>query len=189
VFGPEFIKGDRIAGPIELNQDRFVLVRVSEHRPSVVPPLAQVRARAEEAARRDRAQGLALTAAQKFADTVRSGGDVDAAFRQLAVTPPVARPLSRLDPSVSAELRQAIFAAPRPKQGAAPVSLAVPLVSGEIAVVAVVASRIGSPDALPQLRAQRVNGLRTRQAQSTLSAYVEDMRNRADVEINSRIFE
>jgi hypothetical protein len=56
-------------------------------------------------------------------------------------------------------------------------------------VVAVVASRIGSPDALPQLRAQRVNGLRTRQAQSTLSAYVEDMRNRADVEINSRIFE
>jgi peptidyl-prolyl cis-trans isomerase D len=189
VFGAEFVKGARISGPIEINEDRFLLVRVVEHRPSVVPPLAQMRARAEEAARNDRAQGLALSAAQKFAETVRVGGDVDDAFRQLGVTPPAARPVSRLDSSLSAELRQSIFAAARPRQGSAPVALAVPLVSGEIAAVVVTRSSLGSPDASPQLRAERINGLRVRQAQSVLSAYVEDMRREADVEINSRVFE
>jgi len=188
VFRSEFLSGSRVGGPVELNQDRVLLFRVRAHRPSVVPPLASVRARAEEIARTERAQALAREAAAKFVAAVRGGGNVDAAFKDLGSAAPAARNISRNDPSVPGEIRSAVFAAARPKQGAVAVATAATN-TGDAAVFVLQGVRTVTPDTQSVPVAQRVSQLRNRVGQSVLAGYIEDMRERADVKVNPSVFQ
>ena len=191
IFGDAVLNQRRIGGPVSLGDDRFVIVRVLEHRKPQLPPLAEVRASVLEAATLDRASQAARAAAETAAATMAAeGGAVkfDEIARGLGVTAEAARFVDRRDPSVGTELRQAAFAMPRPAAGKVSVR-AVPLAEDGAAVLLLSGVRSGvasSDDVLRRLRVQQFVG---RQAQSTIAAYIEEMRRSAKIVKNAQAFQ
>jgi len=191
IFGDAVLNQRRIGGPLSLGDDRFVIVRVLEHRKPQLPPLAEVRASVLEAATLDRASQAARAAAETAAATMAAeGGAVkfDEIARGLGVTAEAARFVDRRDPSVGTELRQAAFAMPRPAAGKVSVR-AVPLAEDGAAVLLLSGVRSGvasSDDVLRRLRVQQFVG---RQAQSTIAAYIEEMRRSAKIVKNAQAFQ
>jgi peptidyl-prolyl cis-trans isomerase D len=178
VFGDAVLNQRRIGGPIAIGDDRFVIVRVLDHQKPRVPELAEVRVQAREALLTERAS----TAAREAAEAAATQG-----VSSLAKAAP-ARFADRRDASISASLREAIFALPRP-QADTPVIRAIPLPEGGAAVVAVTATRTVPAEGDATLRRLRAQQVLSGQAQGVLAAYVEDMRNRADVTKNPNTFQ
>ena len=188
VFGDAVLNQRRIGGPVPAGEDRFVLVKALEHRKPVVPPLAEVRARVLEAVTREQAAAAALKAAQSVAAIVKDGASFEQMLKGLGLKVEAARYIDRRDPAVPAALRDTAFAMPRPKDGKSELrALALP--EGGAAVVMLSASRVmpASGDAVVrQARAQQIVG---RQGQSAVSAYVEDLRDKAKITKNELAFQ
>jgi peptidyl-prolyl cis-trans isomerase D len=188
VFGDAVLNQRRIGGPVPVGEDRFVLVKALEHRKPVVPPLAEVRARVLEAVTRELAAAAALNAAQSVAKIVGTGASFEQMTKGLGLKVEAARFIDRRDPAVPAALRESAFAMPRPKAGKAELrALALP--EGGAAVVMLSASRVmpaAGDAAVRQARAQQISG---RQGQGAVSAYVEDLREKAKVKTNELAFQ
>lgn len=187
VFGDAVLNQRRIGGPIALGEDRFVVVKVLEHRKAAVPPLATVRAKVLEAATNERATEEARKAAESVVKVLGEGGSFDQLAKGLGATPNAARFIDRRDPAVPAEVRTAAFAVARPAAGKAS-SKAVVTQEGA-AVVVVSQTRVLPAAGDAAVRAARGQELSGRQALGTLAAYVEDMREKAKVTKNPQAFQ
>lgn len=188
VFGDAVLNQRRIGGPVALGEDRFVIVKVLDHRKPAVPPLAEVRAQVLEAATLDRANEEARKAADNVVKLIADGASFEQMVKGLGVTPNAPRFIDRRDPSVPAEVRDAAFQLARPASGKL-LAKSVPAREGGIAVVAVSQTRVLPSAADAAARAARGQQLAAQQTQSTLAAYVEDMREKADVTKNPQAFQ
>ncbi|MFZ9708911.1 MAG: peptidyl-prolyl cis-trans isomerase [Steroidobacteraceae bacterium] len=178
VFGDAVLNQRRIGGPIAVGDERFVLVKVLEHRKPAVPPLASIRVQVLEAVTRERAGEAARAAAEALAKQVAGGATVSEA----------ARFVDRRDPSLTSELREAVFAMPRPKAGK-PEVRTVPLSAGGASLVVLSSTRVVPNASEGALRALRVQQIVTRQAQGSVASYVEDLRGTAEVKTNPQAFQ
>ncbi len=188
VFGDAVLNQRRPGGPVALGDDRFVLVRVLEHRKPVVPPLASVRESVVAALRDERANAAARRAAEDAVRRLESGASVDDVLRTLGAPAEPARFVGRGDPAVPVVVNQAAFAMTRPAAGK-PRYRAIPLEEAGAAVIVLLQTRPGTVDGNAMLMQQRGVQWAARSGQGDVAAYVAEMRRRAKVEKNPSAFE
>jgi peptidyl-prolyl cis-trans isomerase D len=189
VFGDAVLNQRRIGGPLALGDDRFVLVKVLDHRKPAPKPLAEVRTEVVAALRAERGGEAARVAADAAAKRIEAGESFDAVAREAGLTVEPARFVGRADPSIPAQLSRVAFTLPRPK--GKPQVRALPLETGGAAVLVLSQTRFTPPaeSGDPQQRAQRVMQAAARSGSGDVVAYVGELRRRADVKKNAKAFE
>lgn len=188
VFGDAVLNQRRPGGPVALGDDRFVVVRVLDHRKPVVPPLASVREQVVAALREERANAAARRAAEDAVRRLESGSSIDDVLKALGASAEPARFVGRGDPAVPVVVNQAAFAMARPAAGK-PQFRAIPLEEAGAAVVVLLQTRAGAVDGNAMLLQQRGVQWAARSGQGDVAAYVAEMRRRAKVEKNPSAFE
>ena len=190
VFGDAALNQRKIAGPIALGDERFVIARVLEHRKPTLPALDTVRAQATERFRRDRGLEAARAAAEAAAGKINTAkAQGNAALEQvmagLGLAFDAPRFIDRRDPALPAALRDVAFKLPRPQAGVAR-SAAVVLQDGSAAVVVVSGARAAAPAGDDTQRALRARQFQSASGQAATVAYVEEMRRTAKIEKNKQ---
>ena len=188
VFGDAVLNQKKIGGPVNLGQDRFVIVRALEHRKAAPKPLDEVREAVIAAVRNDRTANAALSAAQAAVKRLQSGENLDTVAAGVGAKLEPARFVGRSDPALSAPLRAAVFDGPRPLP-AQPRYYAVSLEQGAAAIVAVTQSKVEIDQSNPQVIRQRANQLLHSAGESVSAAYVQELRRVSDVLKNGKAFQ
>lgn len=188
VFSDAVLNQRRIGGPIALGDDRFVLVKVLEHRKPAVPPLADVRAKVIDAATQERAAAEARKAADSVVKLIGDGASFEQIIKGLGFNTETARFIDRRDPVVPADVRTAAYELPRPAAGK-PQIKSLASANGDAAVVLVSQTRVLPAAGDAAVRAIRGQNLSSRQSQGTVAAYVEDLRGKADITKNPQTFQ
>ncbi len=106
IFSDDALKNKRNTASIDVGNNTLVSARVMEHRPAALEPLEAVSAMIEKVLVREAAIAKASATGQADLDKLNKGEKLNLAWS-------AARPVSRLHaPNLSAEARNAIFAAP-----------------------------------------------------------------------------
>jgi len=181
------VAADKIGGPVLLGDDRLVIFKVREHRASAPRPLAEVRDNIVAAITKDQGTQAALTAAQHARDELLKGASFDTVAQQLKVSADPVHFVSRNDPSVPAQLREAAFSLPRP--AGKPEFRALTLNDGSgAALLAVTAVRTAAAQDA-EAKASRAQQETERLGTSAALAYVDEVRRTASVRKNPKAFE
>jgi peptidyl-prolyl cis-trans isomerase D len=186
VFGDAVLNQGKIGGPIQLGEDRLVLVKVTGHRKAEVKPLALVHEEIVALLKKERAEKAAEAAAAALVPKLEAGERLDTLAPELKVTADPARFVGRGDPSIPAALGTAIFEAPRPE--AKPVVRTASLDDGSTAVFVLTRSRSGD-SSNPQLVQQQNATLLERSGGGDVAAYVREAKRKATIVKNPKVFE
>jgi peptidyl-prolyl cis-trans isomerase D len=182
-FSDDVLEAGHNSEPVELDTNDVVVVRVEEREPAQKLSFDEAReqvtreVRRQLAAEEARARGEALLA--KLADGTQADqlkDFEDAVFHQASA---VKRSVQDHNP----EVVKKAFSLPRPTEGGS-VDEGVALSNGDYAVIHLVGVSDGDPAAMTeQERAQIRQGYQNLRRSLTLSALVDDLRARADVEL------
>jgi peptidyl-prolyl cis-trans isomerase D len=186
VFSDATLNQGRIGGPVALGEDRLVIFKVREHHKSEVKPLAEVREEIVELLRDERGTAAAKAAAEAALKRVQDGEPLEAVAKNLGVTADPARFVGRGDPSIPADLRSAVFEAPRPSDK--PVIDMESLDDGSSAVFVLTRTRVADASANPAMTAQQNAQLLQRVAGGEVQAYIEEIQANADIVKNPAVF-
>ncbi len=192
VFAPRALEQRRISGPVALGNERIVVFRVEEHRKPALKPLSEVRDAVVAAVRKEQGTAAAQAAAQAALLRINAGSDSVAAMaRSQGLKLDAPRFVGRADPSLPAQLRSAVFAALRPNnaKGSGAVRGVLALEAGGAALFEVTQVRRELDASNAELNKQRVSESIARGGAGDVSAYIEDLRRRATVEKNPKVFE
>ena len=186
LFADPPLANGRIGGPVLLGDDRLVIVKMLDHHAPEPKPVAQVRDTIVAAITREEESKAALKAAQAARDKLAAGASFDALLQDLKVSANPAHFVGRRDPSVPPQVREAVFAMPRPT--GKPEFRALALNDGGAAVVALL-SRRTAPAA--DHKAQFAAGAEEaqRQGANDVLAYDGELRRLADVRKNPKAFD
>jgi peptidyl-prolyl cis-trans isomerase D len=187
VFGETPLASGRLGGPVLLGDDRLVLVKVLDRRKPQAKPLAEVKDGIVATLSTERGTQAALKAAQSAREKLIGGSSFDAVTQELKVSADPAHFIGRNDPSVPAQVREAVFAAPKADAGH-PQYLALSQADGGAAVVAFTAVRTAAARA-PDAQAARAAQEAERVGNEDASAYLAELRRTADVRKNPKAFE
>jgi len=174
---------------IEMPGDSAIILRVAEHHPSVLQPLAEVRDRVEASERLKKASDTARERGEKILARVKAGESLDDVAAGLGVE--VRRPgaLRRTSNELGAELLAAIFRAPHPA-GDAGVYRGLSLANGGYAVFRLEKVVAGRAGAIPQdARDQRKQMLAQQSGRGAVFALIDDLRQKAEVNITPGLFD
>ncbi|HEY2590752.1 MAG TPA: peptidyl-prolyl cis-trans isomerase [Steroidobacteraceae bacterium] len=188
VFGDSVLSEHRIGGPVLVNNDRLVLVKALDHHSAAPKPVAQVHDTIVAAMRKDRDNAAALAAAQGAAQKLESGVAFDDVARDLGVKAEPPHYIGRTDPSVPADLRDEIFASPKPQNGK-PVFRTLPLAKGGAAVIGVTGVKIDTAPMNPQEAAGSRREQADRYGTEAANGYLAQLRATANVQKNLQVFE
>jgi len=187
VFSAPVLNEKRIGGPVVLGEDRLVIVKALEHRMPKPRPVAEVRDQIVAAIAKERGTAAAAKAADATRARLLSGASFDDAMKEIGVTAEPAHFVSRKDPATPAPIRSAIFDSAKP--AGKPVFRTVKLDDGGSAVVAITAVRRDPSASAPERQSARSSEAASRHGEGDVAAYIEEVRNRADVAKNPKAFE
>jgi peptidyl-prolyl cis-trans isomerase D len=187
IFGDPPLAAGKLGGPVLLGDNALVVVKVLEHRKPAPQPLATVRAAIVAAITQSRESAAATQAAQALRAKLEAGGSFDEAAAALGLKVDPAHFVGRNDPSVPAQVRTALFAAPKP--AGKPVYIALPLGTGGAAAVAITQVRTGAASQDAQAQADREQQQAGREGLAEALAYVAELRRTASVRKNPQAFE
>lgn len=188
VFGDAVLNQKKLGGPVNLGQDRFVVVRALEHRKAAPKPLADVREAVVAAVRSERATAAAKAAAEAAVRRLMAGESIEKVAAASGAKLEPARFVGRGDPALAEVIRTAVFNGLRPQPGSARY-YAVALEKGGAAMVAVTAAKLEVDRSNPQLLSQRANRHLQSAGGAAIGAYVQDLRQRGEVTKNLKAFE
>ncbi len=186
-FGEEVLSGSN-SDPIPIADGDVVVLRASGHKSAEPRPLAEVRAdivtrlQVQGARRKAREAGDAVLA------TLDQGAVWDQALLSAGLTSTARQSIVRLDATLPGEVRDVLFAAPRPQPGRV-VYRGVEQPNGDYALIAFSAIRDGSSSEAPDQRAQRIRELTARLGVGDTSAYVAELERTAKIERNLKALE
>jgi peptidyl-prolyl cis-trans isomerase D len=186
VFAEPPLANGHIGGPVLLGDDRLVIVKMLDHRAPEPKPLAQVHEAIVAAITKQDESQAALKVAQAARDQLAGGTSFDAVLQDLKVTADPAHFVGRRDPSIPPQVREAVFAMPRP--AGKPQFRALALNDGGAAVVAVTSLRT-APAADPKARLEAGAEEAQRQGANDVLAYQDEVRRTADVRKNPKAFD
>ena len=187
VFGSTAIATGAIGGPVILDNNRLVLVKVLARHGPQVKPLAAVRSGIVAAIRAQRAEQAALAAAEAARQKLASGEPFARVAGALHLKAAAAKFIGRDDPSVPAEVIKLAFAAPKPHGG--PLYEAKPLPGEKGAVLLALSAVRIAPEQNPlTTRTRLVQQLRT-DADGDVVGYITQMRATAKVRKNPNAFQ
>lgn len=171
------------AEPVELEDGRVVAVRVVEHVPSAIPPLAEVHAKVVEAVRTAKLRERTLAAAEKFGDELRTGGSVAEVIEADGLGWEATEGASRTSSDVNRAVLRAAFRTEPPADGGA-AFITVPIGRADHAVVRI--ANVQTP-ATGELAESDVGAVQrelvTARATLTWQAFLEGLRVGSDVEV------
>jgi peptidyl-prolyl cis-trans isomerase D len=187
VFSPATVDEGRIGGPVLLGEDRIVIVKDLEHHKAAPKPVAEVHEVIMAAILKERGNEASVKAADAARDKLTAGASFDQVARDLGVTAEPAHFVGRLDPSVPAPIREAVFHAPKPD--AKPVYRSVPLPEGGAAVLGVTSVRTHGEASDAKADAEAAQKVLARQSEGDVEAYTEEVRRITEVKKNPKAFE
>ena len=186
-FAEEIVDSGRNSSLVELSDEHVLVLRVTDHHPSTVQPLDEVREQIEQELTRNRAQELAESAATAFLSELAAGGDPQALVEAHRGTwhPPAS--VERTSADVPTEVLAAAFGLPKPAAGEV-VRENVNLANGDHAVLVLSNVAPGQPENMPTTdREQRRQQLADRTAAAELTSYAGDLRDQATVRIPDEV--
>ncbi len=180
--------------PVQIGEDSVVVLRVTDHKPSLQLPLADVQEQILARLRQDKERAAATEAAAALAKRINAGEPLATAAASVGATPMASQSVSRSGPLTEGaapmvpELLKAIFQAPRPA-GAGKVSAGVAtLASGDPAVFVVSAVTPGSPASFGGNLSEQAQNLATQNATIEFDAYLAELLRTAKIKRNSKVF-
>ena len=186
VFGSTALAPGSFGGPIILDNDRMVIVKVLARHGPQLKPLAEVKSSIIAALRTQRTNQAALAAAEAARREVLAGKSLQSVAQSLRLKSTPATFIGRDDPSVPAEVGQLAFAAPKP--AGRPVYEAKALGGGGAVLLAVMAVRTAA-HVNPLLSRTLVQQLLRANADGAVVAYMTQMRDTAKVRTNPHAFQ
>jgi peptidyl-prolyl cis-trans isomerase D len=186
VFGSTALATGSFGGPIILDNDRMVIVKVLARHGPQLKPLAEVKRSIIAVLRTRRANQAALAAAEAARREVLAGKSLPSVAQALGLKAAPATFIGRDDPSVPADVSQLAFAAPKP--AGRPVYEAKALRGGGAVLLAVMAVRTPA-HVNPLLRRTLLQQLLSANADGDVAAYMTQMRETAKVRINPHAFQ
>ncbi len=182
-FSLEVLDGRQNSDAIELNRDSLIALRVSEHRPAALKPLAEVRAQIDSRLRAERSRARAADLANEIVKEAQTGKTLaeQAAARGLKLEQ---AEVSRIEAKqIERKLVATVFKARRPREGERVYGQADlgPLGQAVFALNAVSETALDKAD--PAL-VQRVDAtLQQRHAGDVYGDYLARLRQTADIQI------
>jgi len=189
-FSVDVLNGQN-SQPIELEPGHVIVLRVGERQDAAQKPLDQVREEIVTFIRRQRGEELARKTGLETAEKLKSGTTTWVeAVGNLKTDAQGPKWIARTDSSLPVELRNALFAAPKPKSNqGSPHYQAVALGSGDFVVLALSGTRVETAAETPEQRQTRLRQAMSRVATGEVIGYLAQVRNRADVDKNPKAFE
>lgn len=167
---------------VELGRNHIVVMRLADHQPEAVRPLAEVKEQISSTLKHEKALAEVEKKAAELLRKVREGGSADKLAEGKQVVWTAAKALKRDAEKVDQEILQEAFRLPKPSEGA--VSSSVALASGDQAVVIV--SKVVDADpakADEKQRAQARAQLQRAISATAVEAALSGARARMDVSI------
>lgn len=182
-FSTARIEDGSVSDPIEVGNDRSVLLRVVGYAPSKVQPLASVRAQVDADLRADKASRQAATTAKALAEAVRKGKPLATLASERGYPLQALPGLMRTATTPTPQAVKAVFSAPKPTEGA-PSAGQILLPDGSWMVFQVMAVRPADVSAIPGDQQTRMrNELGVASGDQDAKAYVADMRKRVKIRV------
>ena len=183
----EASKQGKIGGPVALGEDRLVVFKVLETRPSQLRPLAEVRDQVVAKLTRERGVAEARKAAEAALARLEAGEDLGKIAGSLKLAAMPARFVGRGDSESPPEVREATFQRARPEPGK-PLRRLVELREGT-AVVEVSASRTPPVDDVTPMRQQVAQRELARRGNGYVEAYLGELMRVAKVKKHPEVLE
>lgn len=188
-FSDALIQDGTVSDPVEVGPNRSVLIRVAAHSPERTLPLAQVRARVEQAIRADRTRKAAQARARALVEQLKAGATL-ATIAQAngAPSPTTIGEVPRGAPLGAPGVSEAVFSAAPPVEGRATPGAEV-LQDGSIVLFTVNAVMPGDVATLdPAQRATLQQQMQALQGASDVQALVRALRQRYRIDVNEANF-
>jgi peptidyl-prolyl cis-trans isomerase D len=181
-FGAEVLNG-RNSDPVEVSDEKAIVLRVKEHQPASDKPLAEVKEAILAKLREEDARKQVRQQAEELLKQVREGKTLAEVAKSVGLTVVKPAPFRRSEDKLPSALVGAVFKAQRP-QDAKPVPGEAELENGEVAVYSLLAVKDGVPSAADPKEADTARQFLARSlGQREFSAFVARLRELADVEI------
>ena len=189
-FSTDVLEQRQNSQPVQIGDDRVVVLRVTDHKQPEQRPLDAVRGDIEASLRANSAHDAARGAADAAAKRVEAGASLQEALTDLRGVVAQRTTLQRTDSPLPAELVSAVFAAPRPASGRRVAGTAA-LTSGDAAVFVIDEARAGSLSTSTDASemGQRLQQQARMSGATELSAYLADLERTAKITRNEKAFE
>jgi peptidyl-prolyl cis-trans isomerase D len=187
-FSDEVLNGEN-SQPVELEPGDVVVLRVASRTKPQLKPLAQVREQIVEAIKKDRADEQLDARTRELAEQLAAASTTwEQARTELKADAHGPMWASRTEADLPIEVRNALFAMPKPASGQKTYK-AVGLGTGDFAVVALSGTRAGTVSESGEQRQMRTNQALRRVASGEVMGYMTELRKRADVDKNPKAFQ
>jgi peptidyl-prolyl cis-trans isomerase D len=187
VFSDTTLNQGKIGGPVALGEDRLVIVKVTSHHKAEVRPMAAVHDEIVALLTHERGVAAAKAAVDAAMAKLTGGERLEMIASGWSVQTEPAKFVSRGDPSIPAALRAAAFEVPRP--AGKPQVKTVTLDDGSSVLFVVTRTRVADTSANPQLAQRDNQELLARSASGDIASYVNEVKRKAKVVKNPKVFE
>lgn len=183
-FNPELIASRRNSDAIELSGDELLAVRVIEHKPATLRPLAEVQADIERQLLATRLKERAAQMSAEWLERLQQGGDLTQLAKQAGVGAVTKKTVTRdAARDIDRRIVDAAFAAARPAASQSTYTQADVSPQG-VAIIAINAVRDGDPAKVDAaLKEQVRQQLLARRGAEYYNHYHAGLRREADVKI------
>jgi peptidyl-prolyl cis-trans isomerase D len=161
---------------IEVNDTVVMVLRLAEHQPAEVKPLAEVEASIKGNLTAEKASNLAKSTADELLTAINAGKDITSELEALNASFAPKAALTRNDVSIDSAIVRETFTLPHPVEGQLSAT-AVTMTNGDLALVKVDAVNMNEDQVNPALEQQNEAQL----AQSTYQTYVEALKAKAKI--------
>ncbi len=182
VFDPLVMDERQISDLVEVDANRSIMIRVTEHHPEARRPLAEIKDDIVFSLQSERALNMVDDRSRRLRDGLSEGGSFSALAEELeaSFTPNVT--LTRLDEEMDKSVLDAIFRAKKPSPGLSRLG-AVTSTEGNYAVFTLNAVFPGRPEAIPLAdRDQRKEDLQNQAGAADYVAFLNELTRNADIE-------
>ncbi len=175
-FGEDVIQDNLASEVLELSSNRVFVLKKTEHQPSFVRPLADVRETIETQLRNTRTQELLAQQAADIKARVAAGESLESIAAELELTLEVAQGVNRNDPDHDRQIVGHVFTMAKPAEGSLQVD-SLPLPQGDYAVVSLTAVNPGGQDIPAEQKrviAEQLSGINGQNEFRRFQAYLKD---------------
>jgi peptidyl-prolyl cis-trans isomerase D len=184
-FSEEVLKGNN-SEPVELGNDRVVVLRMLEHHPAAARELKDVENEVAAATLTEKAQQQAVALAMQIKQRLQANESFSALAAAQHLDAKSIADMARTNETLPLSIKRAVFSAPKPTQGK-PSIIVVPQPTGEQYVIALQSVKDGDTSGVDkkQLELAYVNLART-YGESEFNSVMNELQARADVIIHNK---
>lgn len=182
-FSEDVLKGNN-SEPIELGADKLIVLRLSDHKPSVVRALSEVKDKVIAALQTEKAASQASDTAMKIKKALQENQDINAVANLYHLEKKTLSGLDRQSQKLSMPVLQTVFKAAKPA-GDKPVVVVATDTDGKQVVVRLLKVTTGTMIKDDKQEQMVAKNMAVQLGQNTFSALMTELQAKADVSIRS----